>query len=507
MVMRRCSYNVHPTWYMMPLRAYHMPGWKTKVSTKDVRTREQREADRKVRQIEKLPRPQALHDFQYPYEKTVLSDTMFQYPVYENELDTPHLFNITEPPDFFVYWNVSDFERTSYPPLPEEDHRLLLPLSGSAPWKQHRKRSLKYLRKHEILPNYLPHVRQDVNLSVVFPGVYATRARLCEETGELLPPPPPVSRMTHRNFWMTAHCGNYIELADLQHPPSIFFLDTVSATGQGKAVEKDATEEGSDEVWYTLIIASPDYPFRVPASVDASTQRGFFLNYMMSNLKGGGNFTVLEEYESKQRQNNQKRQHLEELVRNPAPIAKEGDVIVSYTPPLPTEDAGTTRHICMLFKQRSYVSGASCALDDSKASFAARANFRLHAQHRDGIPSSSVEMLSRIEQVLPPDPSAVTFFQTKWDIQVQEFYESRGMLEPAAPLDEEIEAILAYHARKPSELRVRARHRPDGSTNVGDDPIFWAQAEPTRMMDGSMLSLWSRRTTLGANGVPITYRR
>nr|CCD16912.1 unnamed protein product [Trypanosoma congolense IL3000] len=503
--MHRCISNAPsrllPAW---TLRFYHMPGWKTKVSTKDVRTREQREADRKARQIEKLPRPQALHDFQYPYEKTVLSDTMFQYPVYENELDTPHLFNIVEPPNFFVYWNVFDFERTSYPPVPDEDHRLLLPLPESDAWRNHRTRSLKYLRKHEILPNYLPNVRQDVNLSVVFPGVYATRARRCDETGQTLPPPPPVLEMTRRNFWMTAHCGNYIELTDLQHPPSIFFIDVSKvASDEEEANSPDGSRESGS--WYTLIIASPDYPYRVPSTVDGHTERGFFLNYMVVNLEGG-NATLASHEAVAEPSQPMGGGPTQVGGGSAAPARKAGVVVASYVPPLPTEDAGTTRHICMLFKQSAYISDVTRALSDSAADFGARANFRLHATRREDI-SASAAVLARVEQTLPPEPSAITFFQTKWDIQVQEFYESRGLPEPALPVDSEIENILAFHSRKPSDLRVRARHRPDGSTVVGDDPNFWAQKEPTRMMDGFMQGLWSRRTMLGKNGIPVTYRQ
>ncbi|PWU97051.1 hypothetical protein C4B63_17g241 [Trypanosoma cruzi] len=465
-------------------RGYHMPGWKTKVSTRDARTREQREADRKARQIEKLPRPQALHDFQYPYEKTVLSDTMFQYPVYENELDTPHLFNIVPPPDFFIYWNASDFERTSYPPLPDEDHRLLVPRADLLAWKNHRQRSLKYLRKHEVLPRYLPHVHQDVNLSVVFPGTYATRARKCEETGESLPPPPPVSELTPRNFWMTAHCGNYIELTELQHPPSIFFFEEE---------EGERKESASGAEFYTLIIASPDFPYRVPPESDGRKEKGFFLNYMVANLPGGGNGPHAPVAKG--------------VVVDTRGADKKGDVVMPYVPPLPTEDAGTTRHLCMLFKQSDYASSLTTVMDETEESFIARSDFRIHAPHREGFSVTANTTLREVDAVLPPDPCAVTFFLTKWDIQVQEFYESRGLPEPAAPPDEEIEAILAFHAKKPSELRVRARHRPDGSTNIGDDPNFWGQSEPTMMANGSMQSLWSRRTALGRNGVPVTYRR
>lgn len=188
-------------------------------------------------------------------------------------------------------------------------------------------------------------------------------------------------------------------------------------------------------------------------------------------------------------------------------VDKKGDVVMPYIAPLPTEDAGTTRHLCMLFKQQGRVSSVAPLLDDTGDCFVARSNYRLHAPHREGIPPATAATLREVDALLMSEPSAVTFFQTKWDIQVQEFYESRGMLEPAAPPDEEIEAILAYHSKKSSDLRVRARHRPDGATNMGDDPNFWAQSQPTMMGYGLMQNLWSRRTALGKNGVPLTFPR
>ncbi|KAK7199782.1 Phosphatidylethanolamine-binding protein [Novymonas esmeraldas] len=494
--------------------AYHMPGWKTQSSTKDARTREQREIDRKARQIEKLPRPEALHDFQYPYEKTVLSDSMFEYPVYETELDTPHLFHLTPPPDFFIYWNATDFERTAYPAVPAEDHRLLIPSPQSPRWVEHRARLLRYLRKHEVMPHYVPHVHANVNLSVVFPGQYQTRARRTDENGDPLRPPPPPTSMTPRNFWFTAHCGNYMELTDLQQPPSIFLLEEPAAAGES-ATASSSSSSGSggggggaaaaEASCYTLVMLSPDYPYRVPMSQDRlRADRGFFLNYMVANLTApqaavaaaaGGDAVVESEG-----------------------LRCTGDVVVPYVAPLPTEDAGTTRHVCLLFKQTRHVPKVRpLTAEEEQRHFplAQRCNYRLHSsateaarQHAStsGSPAC-LASLRAVEHAIPADPSAATFFTTKWDIQVQEYYEKVGLPEPAAPIDEEIEALLEFHAMSSADLRVRARHRPDGSTNMGDDPHFWGQAMPTRMMDGSMQrgSGWSRRTAMGSNGVPVVY--
>lgn len=477
--------------------AYHMPGWKTQSSTKDARSREQREADRKARQIEKLPRPEALHDFQYPYEKTVLSDSMFEYPVYESELDTPHLFNLTPPPDFFIYWNATDFERTAYPPVPKHDHRALVPSSQSPQWLEHRTRLLRYLRKHEICPAYVPHVKADVNLSVVFPGQYSTRARLTDDDGEPIPVPPPETKLTPRNFWFTAHCGNYIELTDVQQPPSVFFFEeeeAAAAKAGGKLEAANATPN-----YYTLVMLSPDYPYRVPLSRDRQhADKGFFLNYMVANLPAQTAATV------------------NGAVVDTQGLQKAGDVVIPYVAPLPTEDAGTTRHLCLLFKQTGLVpSVRTLTQEEEQRHFplAVRSNFRLHSaakQAETGSTTSSAACLASlraVEDAIPADPSALTFFTTKWDIQVQEYYEKVGLPEPAAPVDEEVEALLEYHAMSPDQLRVRARHRADGSVNDGEDPHFWGQVAPTRMLDGSMQrgTGWSRRTAMGSNGVPVVY--
>ncbi|GET91515.1 hypothetical protein, conserved [Leishmania tarentolae] len=488
--------------------SYHMPGWKTQSSTKDARSREQREKDRRARQIEKLPRPEALHDFQYPYEKTILSDSMFQYPVYETELDTPHLFHLTPPPDFFIYWNATDFERTAYPPVPEEDHRMLLPSSQSPRWIEHRARLLRYLRKHEIMPHYVPHIHANVNLSVVFPGQYNTRARLTDENGDKILPPPPSTKMTPRNFWFTAHCGNYIELTDLQQPPSVFFFEEApgSETSSSTAGETEgAADRQMSPVavnYYTFVMLSPDYPYRVPLSQDRlRADRGFFLNYMVANLPAPQAVSTVND-----------------AVVDTEGLQSKGDVVVPYVAPLPTEDAGTTRHLCLLFKQTSHVPHVrpmTAAEEQRYFCLAQRSNYQLHSALKKQtsprvLPSASAACLASlhaVEGVIPADPCAVTFFTTKWDIQVQEYYEKIGLPEPAAPVDEEIEALLEFHAMRPERLRVRARHRPDGSVNMGDDPHFWAQALPTRTMDGSMQrgTGWSRRTMMGANGVPVVY--
>lgn len=570
--MENSSAFASPLW--LSFYAYHLPGWKNKVCTKDARTRQQREADRKVRQLEKLPPVEALHDFQYPYEKTILSDYMFQYPLFENDLDTPHLFYLTPPPNFFLYWNVSDFDRTNYPAVPAEDHRLLAPSHNCQAWEKHRARALKYLEKHQIVPHFFPYVDFKANLSVVFSGQYSFRSFASTSMEKGRPtapcsssspsPLPQVNALKRRNFWFTSHCGNYIELKELQHPPTIFIQhrspgnewDEKNANAplaperhakhtEGKTCDEEISQ---DNVYYTLLMVSPDYPYRLPFYEDKREERGFFLHYMVTNLTPTAMHKTLSSCPSSPETNvDEKNDRV--LSDSSSPLPWKGDVVVSYVPPLPTEDAGTTRHLCVLYRQTQKVAlrsplspssdGCRHTLEWEHQCFplALRSNFRLHDPSRalpkmkqgtvllhdfqkEGMSNTGkaaieeastridggLDDLIAVENALVSSvPVAITFFQTKWDIQVQEYYQKIDHPEPAAPVDEMVEALLEFHASKPEEFRIRSRHRPDGSTNIGDDPQFWGEQEPTRMMNGSMQSLWSRRTAMGSNGVPITY--
>lgn len=455
-------------------RGSHLPNWKTSSSTQDQRTREKREEDRKTRQIEKLPKPEALHDFQYPYQKTVLADHMFQTPVFEDELDTPELFHATPPSNFFLYWNHSAFERTNYPAVPAQDHRLLVPAaadeagaaSGSTgssnAWAAHRALMRKYLAKHGVTPRFVPHVAHTVNMAVVYNGTYDRRLRRDPDDASIaLPPRPPVTELNARNFWFTAHCGNFMELFETQDAPSVFLQ----------------AQPGADsDSLYTLMVASPDYPYATAPGIDNS---GFFLNYVVSNLKP---------------------------VAGGAPAAG-GDVVVPYVHPLPTEDGGTVRVLCMLFKQKQRVDGVR-PLDPSELAAAfphqTRAQYRLHQYIANPTLASAVHgyfKLPAVEQSLDGmHPCALTFFRTAWDIQVQEYYRAVNQPEPAHQLDEALEAILHYNATPSAKLRVQARHTPEGDKNPGSDPTFWGQFDRTQTTDGTMQQLWSRRTQLAPNG-------
>eukprot|EP00758_Cryptobia_borreli_P002966 Tbor_TRINITY_DN3425_c0_g1::TRINITY_DN3425_c0_g1_i1::g.3722::m.3722 len=455
------------TAYQSQARQMSEPGWRTKQSTKDARTKEQKEIDRRVRQIDKLPKSIAVHDYQYPYDKTILSDRKFQPTIFDNHLDSAQLFHSENPHNFFLYWNCKDFDRSHYPHMPAVDHRLKEPcateVSSGSDWVAHRILINKYFRKHEIIPAIIPYVSHTANLSVVFSGVCSTTRVPTDENGEVLPPPPPEDELTNRNFWFTSHCGNYIDLHQVQQPPAIFFR----------------TLETEDESFYTLIIACPDYPYRTDPN------QGHLVNYIVSNIPGCGDF--------------RKR--------------KEGVVVVPYVPPLPTEDAGTVRQLCMLFKQRggkidssklqsSTGSIGESAHNESKLfNFERRSNYRMHDESSEEGRTLREEFtaLTAVENCLEDSPAALSFFQTKWDIQVQEYYEKIGCPEPAFQLDDELQQTLHYLSLDPEELRVRSRYLPDGSVINVPKAKFWSQRESTRIYDGTATQSLSRRTLLGDN--------
>lgn len=440
----------------LAVRHMNLPGWKTSLSTGDARSKEQREIDRKARHIEKLPKPVALHAPQYPYDRHIIADHTMQPIVFQDHLDTPTLFNIESPADFFLYWNCNDFNRTNYPPVPELDHRMLK--VDSEEWVKHRLLSQRYLQKHSIVPTYFSAAPQNVNMSAVFSGTHDVRAR-ADDDGNVLPPPPPVSELDARNFWFTAHCGNYIDLHEVQQAPSLFL----------NVPEEDI----KNDVHYTFVMASPDYPYRTDPNAT------FMLNYIMANIPASG---VCD-------------------------AARQGTVVVPYVAPLPTEDAGCSRQLCILYKQKGKIT--SPELRELKADeelrilpFAQRAAFRFH--DNKSLEGKNLRAnfgaLTAVEESLQHIPVSITLFHTKWDIQVQEYYEKIGAAEPAYTQDESIESTLHYLARTRESFQVRSRFLADGTLNQGNDVQLFVQNAETRIGEGSSWDYRSRRHLLGHNG-------
>lgn len=361
------------------VRHYNVPGWRTMVpSSGGAKSREQRDADRRKRQLEKLPAPIPLHDLQYPMERSVLCDQHFQPPVYQNNLDTPGLFNTENVHDFFVAWNAGDACQPAYPPLPEIDHRKIDPSEAS--WKDHVAVVRDYAAKHSISPAVLPRVTFDANLVAVFGS----------------------ERSAKDDFWVTSHCGNFIELAELQSPPALSI--------------RSATHER-----FTVLMVSPDYPWR------GEGPQEYMLHYAACNVVAG--------------------------------TGTCGDAIISYVPPLPTEDAGVARVMCIAYPQRGPV--AAPASEDLPLE--QRRRFRLH----DGLPeSTALRMVDDIADV----PSCVTWFTTAWDIQVQEWYEGHGLPEPMYHPDDLLR-LAEYSALPRDHFKIKSRTDSLGRQNRRGDVV------------------------------------
>ena len=365
------------------VRMASTPGWKHQVrSAGAAKSKDQREVERRARQLEKLPSPVALHDHQYPHLKTVLCDQHFQTPVYSNQLDTPELFNLVPPDDFFVNWSIKDCGRTAYPPVPQFDHRHTQPVG--AEWAEHRDVCLDYLAKHEIVPQVFPSCPMQANLVACF---------------------SPNGELARENFWHTSHCGNFMELKCCQQRPSVAV----------RVANSDPSK------LYTVLMISPDFPSR-----SAPSAAGLFLHWAACNL------TATPENR---------------------PFTDVAEDLVSFVPPLPTEDAGCCRVIFALFEQSKRIDNRNLAID-----FATRSAFRIGGTHHDAV--------SRIlDDALAPVPSALTFFTTCWDIQVQEWYAANNLPEPVF-VPEDLERILRLNAMPKEKFQISGKTQADGTINA-----------------------------------------
>uniref|UniRef100_A0A0A9VXM5 Putative odorant-binding protein A5 n=1 Tax=Lygus hesperus TaxID=30085 RepID=A0A0A9VXM5_LYGHE len=120
--------------------------------------------------------------------------------------------------------------------------------------------------------------------------------------------------------------------------------------------DSTAISVATSPTYYTLLIICPDYPYRCPTYVDhEQPDRGFFIHFMVANLPSAAIDSSPLHYSNDEQH---KRNTLSSSstrcayqVHHTRDLAKKGDVVIPYIPPLPTEDAGTSRILCVLYAQ------------------------------------------------------------------------------------------------------------------------------------------------------------
>eukprot|EP00906_Rhabdomonas_costata_P018620 RCo027172 len=307
-----------------------------------------------------------------------------QDPVYENEEDSPAYFNSRRPMDVVVRADVVKAGQYKWPLIPEMDSRAL----SNKEWmdESRQQMNLGYCRKYGLVPDIFPAVDFAVNLNVRFSDMY----------------------------WHSAFFGNFIPYSEaLRAAPRVHLAS-------------DPTAAILDDSLFTLVMATPDYPFRT------RPEPGHFLHWMICNLPLG----------SEQR----------------------FDTVVDYMPPLPTEYAGHFRYFFVLLKQKSRVSVPNSPAEPHP--FSLRRNFFLHSRRA---PRNDVERsIAALQSELEPTPSALSFFHTTYDIAVTEQYQALGLEEPVYVPQDVLEDLLYW--RKYSE----ANQLKDYRQQVPWDELFGA---------------------------------
>eukprot|EP01080_Neovahlkampfia_damariscottae_P001203 gene1203-11293_t len=153
--------------------------------------------------------------------------------------------------------------------------------------------------------------------------------------------------------------GNYLEVQSLKNEPKVIF-------------PKDGLNEND---LYTLIMFTPDYPFRLVPD------EGVFVHWIISNI--------------------------------PMNKVKEGNLICDYLSPLPTENAGTFRYIFQLHKQNKKIDQN---LNQKFKSFESRKNVDL----QNFLNEMNIDKFS----------NGMSFFRTEYDHCVSEKYGELNIEEP-----------------------------------------------------------------------------
>mmetsp|Transcript_20148 Transcript_20148/g.36012 ORF Transcript_20148/g.36012 Transcript_20148/m.36012 type:complete len:377 (-) Transcript_20148:891-2021(-) len=299
-----------------------------------------------------------------------------QPPVYDNEEDTPAYFAQQAPEDLIVKCDVLEAGKMKWPLIPEVDVRTLSGQDWNCPQRQQLNQ--QYCRKYGIMPDLFPQLDFNVNLNARYSDMY----------------------------WHSAFFGNYMAPSEVKTAPAIHISPG------------EATEEGTR---FTLLLFTPDYPFRT------CPEDGHLLHWMICNVPMGSD--------------------------------QDFDTVVDYMPPLPTEYAGHFRYVFALFKQQGGHIDLPERAKEGHYPLAYRRNFFLHSKRPYETPQDANIM--KVQQQLQAKPVTVTFFHTCYDWEVSEYYQSHSLQEPMYTPEPLLQKALMYRKYAPLKGFKDFRKQPE----------------------------------------------
>eukprot|EP00669_Euglena_mutabilis_P003732 TRINITY_DN1474_c0_g1_i1.p1 TRINITY_DN1474_c0_g1~~TRINITY_DN1474_c0_g1_i1.p1 ORF type:complete len:332 (-),score=55.67 TRINITY_DN1474_c0_g1_i1:157-1011(-) len=262
-----------------------------------------------------------------------------------------------------------------WPLVPSEDWRKLSNQEVQA--QRHQQQILNYSKKYG-LGEIFPNLGCEVSLNLQFSDMY----------------------------WHSVFCGNHIPVGQVQKQPEV-------------RIAGDATTNTPEDSHFTLLMLSPDYPFRT------NPEDGHLLHWMICNIPLGGEGSY--------------------------------DTVVDYLAPLPTEYAGHFRIIFALFKQCGGKVQLPAPVSSGHYPLERRRNFFLHSRRPHNC--SEDKNMAHIQQHLSPVPSAVPFFHTSYDIEVSEYYQKHALKEPIFTPDNIVRTML-FHEKYSERKQFVTFHRP-----------------------------------------------
>ena len=290
-----------------------------------------------------------------------------------------------------------------WPLLPEVDVRKLSNVEWASETRQQM--NAAYCAKYDITPTIFPALNFDVNLNVRFGDMY----------------------------WHSAFFGNYLQPSEVQTAPEIH-------------ISADPTDDIPEGSLFTLVMFTPDYPFRT------SPEDGHLLHWMVCNVPLGSNASF--------------------------------DTVVDYMPPLPTEYAGHFRYLFALFKQ----DGRLTLPEQSPADhypLNQRRNFFLHATRPYNTPQDMNIM--HVQQSLPAHPTALTFFHCSYDWEVSEYYQTHQLEEPIYTPEDLLQKALMYEKYSEDQRFDAFQRTPDWQKIWPETYRRYEPSEPEKAPD-----MWER---------------